>query len=488
MGDYMINKLVRNRIPIQMKASFWFLISAFLQRGIILITTPIFTRLLNTNEYGQFSVFNSWLRILTIFITLNLFAGVYTQGLIKFEKIQKQFSSSLQGLTFTLVVIWTIIYLLFSEFWNGIFSLTTVQMLAMIVCIWTSAIFSFWSTEKRVEVRYKALVFFTIIASIAKPLVGIFFVIYAEDKVTARILSITLVQLVVYTGFFFVQLKKGKQFYSREIWKYVLTFNIPLLPHYLSMSVLNSADRIMIRNMVNESAAGIYSLAYSVSLIMSIFSQAILQTVEPWLYRKINSRQIHDIARITYSSFIIIACVNIVLIAFAPEIIAIFAPAEYYEAIWIVPPVTMSVYFIFSYTFFGVFEFYFEKRKYITIATFSGAILNVILNYLLIDTFGYMVAGYTTLFCYIIFSVFHLYFSKKLCREYLNNMQPYETRIIFFITVIFLTIGFVYLMLYDNTFLRYIFSSLLLLMLFIKRKVVISSIYRLAKIKRNKES
>ena len=67
-------------LPVQVRASFWFLICAFLQRGISTITTPIFTRLLSTAEYGQYSVFNSWLGIITVLVTLNLYSGVYTQG------------------------------------------------------------------------------------------------------------------------------------------------------------------------------------------------------------------------------------------------------------------------------------------------------------------------------------------------------------------------------------------------------------------------
>ena len=48
---------------------------------------------------------------------------------------------------------------------------------------------------------------------------------------------------------------------------------------------------------------------------------------------------------------------------FAPEIIKLFATSEYLEAMWIVPPVAMSVYFIFLYVvsvnleFFIIFSF-----------------------------------------------------------------------------------------------------------------------------------
>ena len=69
--------------PVQVRASLWFLVCSFLQKGISVITTPIFTRLLSTAEYGRYNVFDSWLRIVTIFVSHHLYSGVYTQGLVK---------------------------------------------------------------------------------------------------------------------------------------------------------------------------------------------------------------------------------------------------------------------------------------------------------------------------------------------------------------------------------------------------------------------
>ena len=133
------------KMSVQVRASFWFLICSFLQKGISSITTPIFTRLLTTDEYGQYGAFNSWLGIITIFVTLNLFYGVYTQGLVKFEEERAVYSSSLQGLTLTMCLAWTAVYLPFRDFFNRVFSLTTVQMLAMLVMIWSTAAFNFWA-------------------------------------------------------------------------------------------------------------------------------------------------------------------------------------------------------------------------------------------------------------------------------------------------------------------------------------------------------
>lgn len=468
-------------LPIQVKASFWFLICSFLQKSISSITTPIFTRLLDTAEYGRFNVFNSWLSIVAIFVSMNLSAGVYAQGLIKFDTERNVFSSSLQGLTFSLTALWTAIYLLFRDFWNAAFSLTTVQMLAMLVMIWTSAVFGFWASEQRVKLSYVKLVAVTLFISLAKPVVGIVFVLHAKDKVTARILGLALVELIGYSGLFISQMARGKRFFSARFWKYALAFNIPLIPHYLSQIVLSSADRIMIERMIGESEAGIYSLAYSVSMIMTLFSTALGQTISPWMYQKIKDNRIEDISSVAYPSMIIIAGVNILLIMFAPEIVRIFAPSEYYDAIWVMPPVAMSVFFMYIYDLFAKFAFYYEKTGYIMLASVVGAALNVFLNWIFIKKYGYYAAGYTTLICYVAYSITHYIMMRIVCRKFIGKVRVYDLRVLLGISCGFLAVGFVGLILYHFTVLRYCFIGLFLLAGILNRKAIIKFVKEILK-------
>lgn len=471
-GIYSLNRY-RN-IPVQARASLWFLICAFFQKGISFLTTPIFTRLLSTTEYGRFNIFNSWMGILTVIVSLNLSAGVYARGLVTFHDDRKVFTSSLEGLTLTLVLGWSILYFAFHAIWNEVFSLTTVQMIFMFMMIWATGIISFWSMEERVDFKYQKLVAVTLVMSLAKPVLGIIFVQLAADKVTAYIFGLALVEVLIGLVLFSVQMHRGKTFFSVKYWKHALAFNIPLIPHYLATTVLNSADRIMIGKMVSESAAGIYGLAYSVSLVMGLFSTALTQTLEPWLYKKINEKQIKSISNVAYPALLFIAAVNILLIALAPDVIAIFAPPEYYDAIWIMPPVAMSAFFTFSYSLFAEFEFYYQKTKLIATATCSGAVLNIILNYIFIGIFGYYAAGYTTLFCYMVYAAFHFLFMRKICREYLDNQQPYSMRKYLVIAGIFLTVGLAFLLMYSHPILRYGLLAVLLLFCIIFRKKIIT--------------
>ena len=471
--------------PVQVRASFWFLICSFLQRGISVITTPIFTRLLSTEEYGQYGTFDSWLKIVTIFVSLHLYSGVHTQGLVKFSEDRRRYSSSLQGLTLVLCAGWTVVYLLFRDFWNNLLGLTTTQMLAMLVMIWSTSAFNLWAGEQRVEYRYQRLVAATLVISIAKPVVGILCVSHATEKVTARILGLALVELVGYTGFFIAQMSRGKQFYSGKYWRHALMFNLPLIPHYLSQTVLNSADRIMIRNMVGPSQAGIYTLAYSISQIMVLFNTALSHTLSPWIYQKIKDNRAQDISGIAYLCMGIIATVNLALIAVAPEMVVLFAPASYHEAIWVIPPVAMSVLFMFSYDFFAKFEFYHEKTSFIMFASVFGAALNVGLNFIFIRIYGYYAAAYTTLFCYIVYVMAHYCFMRHICNKYMGGIVVYDPKVLLLLYGSFMACGFMLMFTYNYPIVRYGVIAVALAIMFIKRRFIVDAVKKMYQIRKS---
>lgn len=460
------------KLPIQAKASIWFLICSFLQKGVSIITTPVFTRLLSTVEYGNYNIFNSWMSIISIFVSLQIYAGVYEQGLVKFDKNRNVFSSTLQGLNFVLCLLWIGIYWIGKEFWNNLFSLTTVQMMFMLIMIWTTGVFRFWSAEQRVQYKYKALVVITLIVSVAKPILSIVFVILSKDKVTALILGLVLAELIGYVGLFWVQVKKGKKIFSKKYWLYAISFALPLIPHYLAQVVLSSSDRIMIKNMVGESAAGIYSLAYMISSIMTLFNTALSQTIGPWVYQKIKDKKENEISGITYLSLIVVAILNILVILFAPEIVACFAPKEYYEAIYVIPPVAMSVFFMFMYDFFAKFEFYYEKKYFIMLASIIGAAFNVMLNYICIPIWGYYAAGYTTLICYALYVIGHYLFMKKIIKENIGAVKVYDTKKLFAISIIFVMVGFGILLTYNNWVIRYLCICIFIIIGVLKREKI----------------
>ena len=484
----MFRKLINTYqgLSVQVKASVWFLASSFLQRAINAITTPIFTRVLTSAEYGQFNVFQSWKGILSVFITLNIFYGVYNTGLVKFAERRNEFISSMQGLLVSLVLVWCAVYCVFQRAFNALFSLSTFQMLCMFVILWADGVRAFWAGEQRVRYQYRTLVFVTLLSSIVHPAIGIILILHSKDKVTARIIGIAAVNLIFFSWMFAAHMRRCAKPFSAYFWRYALKFNIPLIPHYLAQTALNSSDRIMIERMISAEAAGLYSLAYSISMIMVMFNSALTQALSPWVCEKMKYRRETEIARVLEPCLIFIACVNILMIIFAPELVAIFAPPSYYEAIWAMPPVIMTVFFLYLYDVFSYYEFYFERTSFISLATIVAAVLNLGLNYLFIPLFGYVAAGYTTLVCFALYALGHYVVMKSVARDYLDGNAILPGKTVLLIAVAFLTLGAFFGMLYDHPLLRYGAFACVIAVLFLFRKRLYDSVFAILKAARTR--
>lgn len=459
-----------------LKASLWFTICSTLQKAISFITVPVFTRLLTTDQYGLFNVYQSWLQIITIFATLNLAAGVFNNGMIKYDDDRDRYTSAMQGLSTTVTVSLFLICLTFNGLWQTITQLPLVLLFAMFAEMLFVPAFNYWAARQRFEYRYRKLVVLTLIVSILNPIVGILSVLSTEDKGVARIVSATLVQVCIYLVIYIHNAVKGKKFFAKQYWKFAIAFNIPLIPHYLSSIVLGQSDRIMINYFCGTGAAGVYSVAFSVAMVMNIVSQGINSSFVPWTYQKLKKQKYKDIGNISNFILLLVGAAIIFLVAFAPEIIKIMAPAEYYEAIWIIPAVALNTYFAFLYSLFANIEFYYEENIFIAIASILAALANITLNAIFIPIVGYLAAGYTSLTCYIIYSITHYIFMTKVCRKHINGLKIYNVRFIIFFSIGLIIASFLLMFVYDHIILRYLFVSIVLMILYIKRNFIMEKL------------
>ncbi|WP_159065770.1 lipopolysaccharide biosynthesis protein [Gorillibacterium timonense] len=468
---------IRNRyktLSEPVKASLWFAISNILQKGIVLFSTPIFTRLLTTEEYGSFSVFQSWYGVLTILATLNLFLGGYGRGLIEHEKDKNRLTSSLLELSTLLTTIVLAIYLSDIKLWTTTLNLSPMLMVAMFIQLYTLPAYEFWATSQRYEFRYRKLVCISILMSVGSIVLGIIAVIIFPHKLEARIYSDAICKVLVGLSLYIHIIKKGNYKIEKKYWIYGLRFNIPLVPHYLSSMILNLSDRIMINNMVSSSAAAKYSVSYTIGMMMQLITNAINNSFTPYTFIAIRDKSYEKLRKNATVLYIFVGIISILSMAFAPELIMVFAGKQYYEAVWVIPPIATSVYFIFLYSLFSNVEYYFKKTKFIAIASTFCAIINLVLNYIFIPYYGYFTAGYTTLVCYILYTVMHYIFMKKICvKENINVNLLYDFKGMIVSSTIVLGIMVLMIFTYRVIIVRYsIIVSIFALVVISRKKLI----------------
>lgn len=411
-----MNKYIKkfNDASPAVKASMVLLASNLVLKGLSLISGPIFTRIMSTEQYGLVSNYNSWRDIFYVFVTLNLASGVFNNGMLEFKTDRDRFQFSLVAITAFLTGVFFVFFQLFPKKLTSLMELPSSLIYIMVLYYLTTPAFQFWSGRQRYEYRYKALALITILSALTSMIVGIIAVLNTPDGNSATVKISVTEGINIAIGLFFI-LYTGYRARFRinlDYCKYALAFNIPLLPHYLSMYVLSSSDRIMITKMVGLSATAIYSVSYTVASVINILWQSIDASLSPWIYEKLNSNDKERVRAVTGMTISIFAAACLFCTLFAPEIMTILAPEEYSAGIYVIPPVTAGVFFTAMYSVYMRVELFYKQSGFATVATSIAALVNIFLNYIFIRLFGAVAAGYTTMISYALLAVLH-YFNIK---------------------------------------------------------------------------
>ena len=467
----MIKKILKryNDIPVAAKATLWFMFCNIVQKGISLLTTPIFTRLMTVEQYGQFSVYNSWLSIFTIFTTLRLNYAIFNKGMSKYKENRDDYTATMQSITFLLALCAFVIYLMFRNYFNNLTGLPTFIMVAIFTELLVTPAIDFWTLRKRYEYQYKPVVVRTLVMAFLNAFIGVIAVLLNDEKGYARILTCVGVNLIFGVWLFAVNRTKSKVWLNRDYAKFAIMFNLPLFVHYMSVYILDQFDRIMIQKMVSIAAAGIYSVAYNVGMLMKIVTQSINSALVPWQYEMLEKRQFKRVDDLLFVVYILIAGVALMLSCFAPEAMRILANEKYYGGVYCIPPVALGLVFSFMYTTFANVEIFYGLNKFTMYVSLAGAVLNIVLNYIGIQLFGYTAAAYTTLLCYVVFAAAHYVYMTVYMRKTQNVERVFQTKRLVILSACILTVGIFVIFIYDYWLARYLFVAALGIIAVMKR-------------------
>ena len=462
------------QLPVPVKASLWFMVCSVLQKGMSLITTPIFTRVMTTEQFGEFTMYTSWSGIVAIFITLNLQAGSFNTAQVKYGDDRNTYTSSIQGLVTIIALIGIGLFAAFGSVFEKLLNMPIAILLVMLVHIWGQFSTNLWLSNRRFDYKYKSMIALTLTSTVLIQLISLICVVNFADKGTVRILSLAIVDLALGIGIFIYNLIKGKRFFVGKYWKFALGFNLPLIPYYLSQLVFSTSDRIMIDSMVGTDKAGIYGLAHNIAFLLTFVISAIRNAYTPNFFQKIKNDDSESLKKSNTQIMLLLAAMLLLFIFVAPELLMIMGGQAYYEAVWIIPPLIAGLLFEFFTDFSCNILFYHEKKWMLVLSTIGCAIINVVLNYVGIKFFGYTATAYATLISYILFWVFLDASGRVVCKKNnLNHANYLCTKQQISLGLVFLALTGSCILLYISNVLRYSVLALILVVLLLLRKRLI---------------
>ena len=240
----------------------------------------------------------------------------------------------------------------------------------------------------------------------------LFIVINAIDNIYiyyALVLDLVIVFILI-NVFYFINFKNHFYKFNFIIIKRLISKSLPVLISTLSILLYMRIDQIMIKEMLNEYQLGIYSVSVRYIEIFHFIPKIIMISILPVI---LTSRNYYVKLLGINSVMNKISLILIIFIFLSSDIvIPLIFSDTYIESINITKILSFSIFFV----FLGVVNehWYVTKnlQKFYALYVSFGALLNIILNYILISNFGLKGAAYATVFTYLIIIFFLDYFNK----------------------------------------------------------------------------
>ncbi len=399
------------------KAGVWYVISVIFVRGISFFATPFLSRLLTKEQYGILTVYDSWLRILFPILTLSFYASV-ERAKYEFEEEYDAYIASIQlAMTGACLAAAAGIFFLHRQI-GKILNMTDIMLVIMVFYVWAQSAINSFQRREKLLLRYWQNIVITACATVLPTILSISVLFWykgignEDELLYVRIFSFYIPQILVGMAVAVLLFRRGHVCFSKKYIKFAVEFSFPLIPHVLSMEILNQSDKIMVGRLAGDEKAGVYSLGVTVMWIILLVSQAVGDAWMPWLYDKLKRREFIPVGETWKEMIRLFGMFGWLVVVFAPEIVWIFGGSFYAEAVYLVPPLTIGVMaHFFSYSYISAEQFY-KRTFYVMAVSVAAVLLNLLLNYAGILIFGYTAAAFATAFCYTFMMIAHAFLLK----------------------------------------------------------------------------
>ncbi|WP_110250637.1 flippase [Streptohalobacillus salinus] len=368
---------------------------------------PVLTRYLSPVDYGIVSMFGMLVSFIAPFTGLSVHGAI---ARMYYEKDTVDIKEYITNSIYILISSTLLVAVIFFMFSSAIANVSSVpiQVLWMVIVVSfaqfiTKIVLTLWQVQVK-SIQYGV---YQISQTALNMLLSIVLVVFVDltwsGRVYAQVVSLMIFVLIS----FFILIKNNwlKFSYNKTYIKHALGFGVPLIPHALGGVLMTMTDRIFITNMVGIETTGVYTVGYQIGMIINLLATSFNQAYVPWLYSKLKENIMATkkrVVKFTYLYFIIILLMSVVLSLIAPSFLSFFVGREFGNSSIYVTWIALGYAFNGMYFMIGSYIFYAEKTSYLAWVTFTAAVLNIGLNYVLISKYGAIGAAMATTLIYFI--------------------------------------------------------------------------------------
>ena len=375
-------------------------ISSFCNSAIPFVLLPVLTNYLTSAQYGVLSTFNAMVSLLTPFVCMGTTTAIQRKMIEPDAKMDEYLYNCflVSAICELIVGFFVVINSGFIEKYTGVSSSLLPSFLLVLI---STVFFNNCKVVMQMKNKTKSFAIYQNLSTLINVILSLFFVIILGLQLKGRIYGISLSLIITaFIGSVYLIRSLGlKCCVSLDTIKdIVFSYGLPLIPSSIKATVLTYTDRVFITNMVSLSATGIYSVGNQFSLPIMILETSFNTAYVPWLFQKLKDNNSKEkIVKFTYLYFLVITIVSLGWYLISIPLLRIFTPAEYGSAGEYIFWLSLGYAFNGMHLMVVNYIYYYKRVKIYSGVTVFVLLLNIILNYLLINYYGTVGAAQATM-------------------------------------------------------------------------------------------
>jgi O-antigen/teichoic acid export membrane protein len=194
--------------------------------------------------------------------------------------------------------------------------------------------------------------------------------------------------------------------FDKVLWKKMMQYGLPILVAGIAFAVNEHFDKILLGYLLPENIAnsevGAYSACYKLGLFMVLFATAFRLGIEPFFFSHSTSDKAPQTYAVITKYFVILGSLILLgVIVFADVLkFLLLDDKSYWQAMKVVPLIILANFFLGIYNNLSVWYKLTDKTYIGAYISIVGAVITLILNYLLIPKYSYYGSAFATIAAY----------------------------------------------------------------------------------------
>jgi O-antigen/teichoic acid export membrane protein len=408
MSENIIYKLIK-QVSVYFSSSVIITLAGF-------ITFPIWTRVFTEAEYGKMSL---------AIVTLGLVVIISKFGIQNAAlRFYSEFKENKRNLDFTYFYTSSFLSILFISLFTALIFLLIVEFYPVLqfdqqylkifriipLLIIFESLIDIFLLFLRAEQNVKSHSIFRIARRYSKLVITLSFVLVFKLGLTGFFIGCALSDglFSVILGIKYFQQGKIKlKSLSLPLIRESISYGLPLIGLEISALLLTAGDRFLLQYFLGSQAVGLYSASTNmVKYLVDFFAESLKLAVMPLfmsIWDQKGMQETRNFLSTVSRIYFMLGIPIIFAVAFIGRDMLILIASKKFEGGYVILPFIVIGYVIHKANFlFGAGLYLAKKTKILSIIIFSSAIINIILNIILIPLIGLLGAAITTLIAFLI--------------------------------------------------------------------------------------